>query len=121
MNEKEQLQVAAYMQALEHPLKEVINEVRKVIMGATPHLKERIKWNAPSYYNQQDLLTIHVKAQQHVHLIFHHIAIVGIDSPLLEGSYKDRRMLYIKDLADLHNKQQELSRILVATTEAMNQ
>lgn len=119
MNEKEHLQVAAYMQALEHPLKEVINEVRKVIMDATPHLQERIKWNAPSYYYQQDLLTIHVKAQQHVHLIFHHIAIVSIESPLLEGAYKDRRMLYIKDLADLHHKKQELSRILIAVTEDM--
>ena len=65
-------------------------------------------------------MTIHVKAQQHMHLIFHHIAIVSIDSPLLEGAYKDRRVLYFKDLADLHHKKQELTHILIAETEAMS-
>jgi hypothetical protein len=40
-----------------------------------------------------------------VHLIFHHPDIIKINSPLLEGDYKDRRMMYLRNLnVDTHKK-----------------
>ncbi|MCC6463263.1 MAG: DUF1801 domain-containing protein [Saprospiraceae bacterium] len=105
-------QVAAYMDALEHPLKPEIDQVRRIIRDAHPGIAERIKWNAPSYYCREDLVTFHIRPQHHVHLVFHHAEIVNIPSPLLEGDYKDRRMAYFRDMAEVEAQQAELTRIL---------
>lgn len=110
--EKEQLVVEEYMQRLRHPLKGEINALRAVIKGADERIKERIKWNAPSYYCKDDLVTFNHRAQQHVHLVFHHPAIVEIHSPLLEGNYKDRRMAYFTDMKAIHSSQTALQSII---------
>lgn len=115
--------VAAYLTELEHPLKAEIEAVRTIILGANAKIKERIKWAAPSYYYGVDLLTFNPRMKNKVHLIFHDIAIVNVASPLLEGDYKDRRMMYFENMDDVQNKQQELERILneyVEVAEAQN-
>ncbi|MBK9014156.1 MAG: DUF1801 domain-containing protein [Saprospiraceae bacterium] len=85
--------VAEYMQNLEHPLKAEIEALRQIIKAANPAISERIKWNAPSYYAKEDFLTFNHRMVDKVHLIFHHAKIAEIDSPILEGDYKDRRMV----------------------------
>ena len=96
----------------DHPLKAEIEEVRTIIKGANPKIMERIKWNAPSYYYKEDMVTFHTRATQHVHLVFHHPAIVKINSALLEGDYKDRRMMYFKTMDDVKANKNELQRIM---------
>ncbi|MCF0048655.1 DUF1801 domain-containing protein [Dyadobacter sp. LJ53] len=105
-------QVAAYMEELQHPLKAEIEAIRSIIKDANPEIKERIKWNAPSYYTTTDLLTFNPRLQTKVHLVFHHIAIVQIASEFLEGDYKDRRMMYFTDMADVQAKKVLLQSIL---------
>ncbi|MEO6286215.1 MAG: DUF1801 domain-containing protein [Dyadobacter sp.] len=105
-------QVAEFMSKLEHPLKVEIEAVRQIILNADPKISERIKWNAPSYYTTADLLTFNPRSQKNVHLVFHHVTIVQIKSALLEGDYKDRRMVYFTDMQDIENKKTELERIL---------
>lgn len=105
-------QVSSYMDQLDHPLKAEIEAVRQIIKNAGQQISERIKWNAPSYYTSADLLTFNPRMAGKVHLVFHHIAIVQIESPLLEGDYKDRRMVYFTDMADVEAKRPELERIL---------
>ena len=67
--------VADYIQRLNHPLKAEIEAVRVIIKQANGKLSEQIKWNAPSYHYKMDLVTFNPRATQHVHLVFHHIAI----------------------------------------------
>ena len=98
--------------ALKHPLHDEIEAVRSIVLNADKRIQERVKWNAPSYYCPEDILTIHVKATKHVHLIFHHAQIVNITSPLLEGDYKDRRMMYLADMTAIKAHKKELTRIL---------
>lgn len=108
-------QVAAFMSLLEHPLKDEINAVRQIIKNTDAAIFERIKWNAPSYYaHGVDLVTFHVRPQDKVHLVFHHIAIVQVKSALLEGDYKDRRMMYLKNMEAIRTHQEELQRIMQA-------
>jgi len=45
-------------------------------------------------------------------LVFHHPFVVKIKSPLLEGNYKDRRLIYFKNKADAESKTKELTRII---------
>jgi hypothetical protein len=105
--------VSEYMHLLEHPLKAEINALRAIIMAAHPALRERIKWNAPSYYAGVDLVTFNLRMTQKVHLVFHHAAIVNISSALLEGDYKDRRMMYFNNMAEVETHRAELQRIMV--------
>ncbi len=104
--------VEAYMEKLEHPLKAEIEAVRAIIKNAAPNISERIKWNAPSYYCKEDMVTFHIRPLEHVHLVFHHPAIVKIKSDLLLGDYKDRRMMYFKNRVEIEAHSAELQRIL---------
>jgi hypothetical protein len=104
--------VAEYMLQLDHPLKAEIEVLREIIKGASPAICERIKWNAPSYYAGEDFLTFNHRMTDRVHLIFHHAKIAEINSPLLEGDYKDRRMVYFKNKDEVQLNKTELVRII---------
>jgi hypothetical protein len=110
-NENRTADVNDFMQQLDHPLKAEIELVRAIIK-TNRKIAERIKWNAPSFFYIDDLATIHVKARQHVHLIFHHPAIVKIKSKYLEGDYKDRRMMYFSNAKEIRSRKQQLARIM---------
>lgn len=112
-------EVNIFMQQLEHPLKAEIEAVRAIIK-LNKKIAERIKWNAPSFFYTDDLATIHVKAKQHVHLIFHHPAIVKIKSVYLEGDYKDRRMMYFENMAEVKARKKELTRIIKELVDLMS-
>lgn len=112
--------VADYMQRLNHPLKAEIEAVRVIIKQANTKLSKRIKWNAPSYYYKQDLVTFHLRATRHVHLVFHHIAIVPIQSPLLPGNYKDRRMMYLCNMEEVNTHKTTLQNIMNRLVEMIN-
>ena len=104
--------VVAYMQELEHPLKAEIEALRTIIKETDTRIMERIKWKAPSYYCKEDFLTFNHRMQDKVHLIFHNDAIPKVNSTILEGDYKDRRMVYFKDMTDILAKKAELKRII---------
>jgi hypothetical protein len=104
-------EVNDFMRELVHPLKAEIEAVRTIIKS-NGKIAERVKWNAPSFFYVDDLATIHVKAKQHVQLIFHHPTIVQIKSALLEGDYKDRRMMYFETMKDVKARKKELLRIV---------
>ena len=42
-------QVDAYMQALQHPLAEVLAALRQIILATDPSIGEEIKWNARAH------------------------------------------------------------------------
>jgi hypothetical protein len=118
--EKDALAVAQYMEQLKHPLREEIEAVRTIIRASSEKIGERIKWNAPSYYYLEDMVTFNPRAEKNVHLVFHHPAIVSIPSALLEGDYKDRRMCYFTSMSDIEQKKEELTRILRELIDAMD-
>ena len=47
MNDKKDLAVTALLNALDHPLNGEIETVRGLILGASPQIREAVKWNAP--------------------------------------------------------------------------
>ncbi len=99
------------MNKLPPTLKSEINSVRKIIKSADLKLKERIKWNAPSYYYKQDILTFGPPKPGKILLVFH-AEIVNVKSELLEGDYKDRRLVYFKNKTEAEAHKKELSRII---------
>lgn len=104
--------VSDFMETLEHPLKREIEAVRGIIKSADGRIGERIKWNAPSYYYKEDMVTFHLRAVEQVHLVFHHPSIETIPSPLLQGDYKGRRMAYFKNMEEVREGEEELKRVV---------
>ena len=112
MKLSDQEQVNAYMSSLKPEVKSEIEAVRRIIKNASPKLNERIKWNAPSYYYLQDILTFGPYKTEMILLVFHHPSVVKIKSTLLEGDYKDRRLVYFKNKTEAGKNKKELSRII---------
>ncbi len=104
--------VDAYMKKLKHPLKAEIEAVRSIIKGADKKIGERVKWNAPSFFYREDMVTFNHRNEQQVHLVFHHPAIVEITSDRLLGEYKDRRMMYFGDMKEVRKYKKELQTIM---------
>lgn len=111
---KEEKAVSDWLGKLDATGKKEINAVRKIINEAAPELNERIKWNAPSYYLTDDLLTFGPYKNKTILLVFHHPAIVKIKSALLEGDYKDRRLVKFSNAAAAKKEQKELARVIKA-------
>ena len=64
--------VDEYMSQLEHSRKDEIEELRRVILEASPELVEHIKWNAPSYQiDGDDRITMRLKPGDRVELVLH--------------------------------------------------
>lgn len=106
-------QVNAFMDMLEHPLKAEVEMIRGIIKKVDKDITEQIKWNAPSFsYMGEYLVTFNLRAQQHVHLVFHNPMISNVKSKLLEGDYDDRRMAYFSDHNDIDAKRKSLEKTL---------
>lgn len=105
--------VSTYMAQLTHPLKAEAELLRTLIKKVNKNITERIKWNAPSYHiSNTDLLTFNFGDTKSIRIIFHHPNIVKIKSALLEGNYKDRRIVYFKDGAAVKSGKKELQLII---------
>lgn len=106
-------QVIAFMDHLVHPLKAEVQVVRDIIKKVDQDVTEQIKWNAPSFsYRGEYLVTFNLRAQQHIHLVFHNPMISKVKSKLLEGDYTDRRMAYFSDEKDIQAKKTALEKAL---------
>jgi uncharacterized protein YdhG (YjbR/CyaY superfamily) len=111
--ENNEEEVNIFMEVLEHPLKDEVQDVRKIIKTSSDVLCERIKWAAPSYYfDKTDLVTFNLRSAKHVMLVFHNIAIVSVQSELLQGEHKDRRMMYFNSMDEIEEKKTELVKII---------
>lgn len=104
--------VDEYMNKLEYPLKAEVEALRTIIKNSDSRFNEQIKWNAPSYFAKDDLLTFNLHLAKQIRLVFHHPAIVKIKSELLEGNYSDRRLMYFSSLPEIQEKKEELLIIL---------
>lgn len=113
-------QVKAWMAKLEPAAKKEIEAVRKIIKGASPKLMERIKWNAPSYYYKDDIVTFGPYKTHKLLLVFHHPAVVKIRSALLQGDYKDRRLVYFNSQGEIKSNAAELDRIIKELVKAID-
>ena len=104
--------VDEYMDKLEHPLKAEVQVIRDIIKAVSENIAEEVKWNAPSFSYKDYIATFNLRAQQHVHLIFHNPNIASIKNEILEGNYPDRRMVYFTDMNDVNAKKAALESVV---------
>jgi hypothetical protein len=105
-------QVEAFFASLDHPLKSVMENVRRTIVATDHSITEQIKWNAPSFVHAgTDKITFNVRPNGKLLLIFHRGAKPKpltksgrlIDDPTgqLEWPADDRAVLAIACAEDL--------------------
>jgi uncharacterized protein YdhG (YjbR/CyaY superfamily) len=112
--------VDEYMDTLDHPFKAEVQAVREIIMAVDQNITEQVKWNAPSFRYKDYIATFNLRAQQHVHLIFHNPKIASIDSAILEGDYPDRRMVYFMDMDDVYAKKAMIEHVVKTLVQGMD-
>jgi hypothetical protein len=114
-------QVELYMKTLStHPLLAEVEALRGILKKSSAKLNERIKWNAPSYYYKEDIVTFGPRKENKVLLVFHHPYIVKIKSELLEGDYKDRRLAWFSNMKEIKSNKKNLTNIMKLLVEAID-
>jgi len=114
--------VVAFLRELDHPLKPAIQAVREIILGASPEVREGIKWNAPSFRTTEYFATINLSARDRVRLILHRGAKVKGDAVsgapiadpagLMEWLASDRCLVTFADGEDVRAKRAALEGIV---------
>lgn len=65
-------EVTKFLDELNHPLRDEIEQLRKIILSAKSGIEENIKWNGPNYtFNGEDRITMKIQPPKNVQLIFH--------------------------------------------------
>ena len=110
--------VDGFMEALEHPLKKEIEQLRKIVLGANKGLTELIKWNAPSFcLNGEDRITMRIHPPKQVQLIFHRGAkvrelpkekLISDESGMLVWKTTDRAVATFTSMKDLESRTNDL-------------
>jgi hypothetical protein len=112
--------VDAFMATLDHPHKDAVAALRKIVAGADPSIEEGIKWKSPSFRTAEYFATTHLRAKKGVGLILHLGAKpreggkVAIDDPdgLLTWLAKDRAMVSFDDAAQVKARAKALAAIV---------
>ncbi|MGE6260756.1 DUF1801 domain-containing protein [Heyndrickxia sporothermodurans] len=117
-------QVVEFMDNLEHPLKEEIEAVRKIILSANKQINEHIKWNAPSFqFENEDRITFNLHGKGFFRLIFHCGAkkkdnigqenLFDDTTGILEWVAGDRAMVKFTDINDVKAKEKKLKEVII--------
>ena len=117
--------VSAYMQRLQHPLANVVEALRQIILRVDREIGEEIKWNAPTFFYTgvmkpsdpkkyaRYLVVFNLYRQDRIRLIFWGGAQADDGSGFLEGDYADgRRLAEFSSLSDVQAKRAKLRKAL---------
>ncbi|MBL7922290.1 MAG: DUF1801 domain-containing protein [Bacteroidia bacterium] len=117
--------VDEFMQSLKHPMKNVVEYVRKIILSTDIQIGEGIYWNAPTFYFTGKMRPFDPKEykryivgfvfnrQDCIRMVFLQGATVSDKTTILEGEFKDKRKLVVfSSLADAKSKEKELKTII---------
>lgn len=107
-------EVDEFMRKLDHPLKQELQAVRAIILGASREICEGIKWNAPSFRCKEYFATINIRKD--VVLVILHLgakvkdnstAELTISDPtgLLEWLAKDRAAVRFRNMKAIESGQ----------------
>lgn len=117
--------VDAFMAKFSHPLKDVAEELRHIILGTDKSVGEEIYWNAPSFFYTGKMKPFKPKEYKRfivvfnffkkdcVRLIFLRGAMVKDGSGILEGDYADgRRLALFHNMQEAKAKKKSLQAIV---------
>lgn len=99
---------------LDHPLKDVMQQVREVILEADPRMDECVKWSTPTFTFEGNLASIQPRAKRFVSLMFHRGSGIPGEHPLLEGDAALVRTMRFTDLGEVEARRDALAAVVRA-------
>lgn len=109
--------VDAWFETYVNPQIDLVQAVRRVILGTDPRITETIKWKAPTFMYRGNLASFYPKSAQHVSLMFHRGAALPDPTGLLEGDGDTSRVARFHDREDLAAKEEALRGLVRAWIE----
>jgi hypothetical protein len=109
--------VEAWFRDLDHPLKDVMLRVRKIILATDKRVTEAIKWKSPTFMFEGNLASIDPRSKKHVSLMFHKGASLPGKHPHLEGGAGTVRYMRVADAKDLTARRRDLEAAVRAACE----
>jgi hypothetical protein len=114
--------VSDFLDELNHPFRNEIEQLRNCILTANSDLTENIKWNGPNYcVDGKDRITLRINPPKPVQIIFHCGAKVQ-EQPkekLIKENYdiltwrgNDRAIATFKNMQDIENAREDLTKII---------
>lgn len=117
--------IAEYFRKLDHPLKDVVEALRQMILIAGKEIREQIKWNSLSFYYagamkpfdpkeyKRDIVVFNLHKKDFVLLVFPTGAKINDKTGFLEGSFTDgRRVAKITNPEDAKKKEKDLKGVI---------
>lgn len=118
-------QVNSYIAKMEVETAQTMQAIREAILETDNEIGEHIKWNSPAFYYtgemkefdakeyKRDLVVYNLRKNGDVMLVFPTGSTINDINGILEGNYTDgRRMVTIKNKADLEAKKQALQTVI---------
>lgn len=110
--------VDAWFDELDHPLKDVMQQVRTVILSADSRVTEAIKWKTPTFMYQGNIVSFNPRSRAHVSMLFHTGASIPGNHPRLEGGGDTARYMKIAGLEDAASAAGDIENVIAAWIES---
>lgn len=110
-------EVEAWFARYENPMKEVVQRIRDIVLGADSRIAECIKWQAPTFTFEGNLASFFPKSKQHASLMFHTGARIPGRHPRLEGTGDTSRVLKIGSVPEANAARADIEKIVRAWCE----
>ncbi len=117
--------VDEFMKKLKHPMKDIVEYVRKVILSVDSKIGEGIYWNAPTFFFTGKMKPFDPKEykryitgfvfnrQDCIRMVFLRGALISDEFKILEGDFKDNRKLIVfNSLDEAKSKEKELRKVI---------
>ncbi len=100
MKPSENQEILNYLDSLSDFQKELILEIRELVLSANDKVKEGIKWGSIAFYNKKNICGFRV-AKSHVTLLFMEGASLNDGHKILSGSGAKARTLKVTNLEEI--------------------
>jgi hypothetical protein len=116
--------VTVFLDELNHPFRNEIEQLRICILTANSDLSENIKWNGPNYcFENEDRITMRIQpiTTKQIQIIFHCGAkvkeqpqekLIKENFELLVWKGNDRAIATFKNMQDIENGKTDLAKIV---------
>jgi hypothetical protein len=107
-------EVDAWFARYDNPMKDVVQRIRTIVLGADKRIEECVKWQAPTFTYRGNLASFYPKSKQHASLMFHLGAKIPGKHPRLEGTGGTSRVMKIGSVAEADAAKADLVRLVRA-------
>ena len=125
--------VNEYMKKRSHPLADVVEALRQIILATHSEIGEEIKWNAPAFFYtgemkpfnpkefKRHLVVFNLFKKDCIRLVFWGGARVNDTSGFLEGDYEDgRRLAMFYNMQDVESQKKSLQKVIKQQLKLLN-